>query len=44
MLENGEYFTEWRVKMMRQIILDGWESLIDPSFDDKNLRTRLDQE
>ena len=37
------YFTKWRVKMVRQIILNGWERLIDPSYNDKNLRTGTDQ-
>ena len=31
-LENVEFYTEWRIKMMRQIQLDGWERLTDSSF------------
>ena len=34
-LEHDEYYTEWIVKFNRQIKLDMWERLVDPSFDTK---------
>ena len=36
-IEHDEYYTEWIVKMNRQITLDMWERLIDPTFDSKTL-------
>ena len=38
-LENDEYYTEWKTKMERQIKLEGWDRLIDDTFDTKLLRS-----
>ena len=43
-LENDEFYTEWRTKMVRQIQLDGWERLIDPDSLNSTLRSGIDTE
>ena len=44
LLENDEFYTKWRIKMIRQIKLDGWERLIDDTFDSRFLHPRTDQD
>ena len=44
LLENDEYYTEWIVKMIRQIKLDTWERLIDMNFDTKTIRAGSNSE
>ena len=43
-IEHDEYYTEWIVKMNRQITLDMWERLVDPTFDSKTLRKGADKD
>ena len=43
-LEHDKYYTEWIVKFNRQIKLDMWERLVDPSFDTKTLRPGADKD
>ena len=44
LLENNEFYTKQRIKMVQQIQLDGWERLIDNTFDSKLLRPSSDKD
>ena len=41
-LEVDEYYTEWYIKIKRQIKVDGWERVTDTSFVNANVRPRSD--
>ena len=41
-LEVDEYYTEWYIKIKRQIKVDGWERVTDTSFVNANVRPGSD--